>query len=232
GHAIEKRRLSRIGVADECDNRMRHLAPLLAMQRAGAHDRFKLTLDLQYLVLQQASVGFDLRFTGATEESATTALALKVGPASDQTAFLIIQMRQFDLQGTFLGVRTLAENFENEPRTVDDLDVPFLFQIALLHRRQRMIDDDQPNGLFVDSFGNGLHFSRAEQGRRSRIGNNDDFGMLDVEIDRPGKPYGFLKACLIRTLKLRARALVSGRTGIVSLRQDGNDDGSPGGFRF
>ncbi len=124
---------------------MRHLTALLAMECTRANNGFKLTFDAQNLVLQHAPIGFDLRFTRTTQEPAATALTLKVGPASDKTAFLIIQMRKFDLQRTFLGACSLTKNFENETRTIDDLDVPLFLQIALLNRRQRMIDDNKPD---------------------------------------------------------------------------------------
>lgn len=68
-HAVEKRGFSRIGIADKRNNWMRHLAPLLAMQRARAHHGFKLALDAQDFFLKQASVSFDLGFTRAAKEA-------------------------------------------------------------------------------------------------------------------------------------------------------------------
>ncbi len=111
---------------------MRHLAALGAVQLAGAHDLFELALELDDLVLQQAAVGFDLGFARSTHEARTTALAFKVGPGTDQTALLVVEMRQFDLQRAFLGGGAAAEDFEDQARPVDDLGVPFLFEIALL----------------------------------------------------------------------------------------------------
>ncbi len=42
-------------------------------------------------------------------------------------------MRQIDLKCTFLGGRTTPKDFQNEAGTVNDLCLPFLFKIALLH---------------------------------------------------------------------------------------------------
>ena len=202
------------------------------MQRASAHHRFKFALDLQNFLLQQAAVSFDLGFARTAEEAATTALAFKVGPASDQSALLIIQMRQFDLQCTFLGAGTLTENFQNEPRTVDNLDVPFLFEIALLYRRQCVINNDQPDGLFINRFRNGFHLSRAQERCRPRISDNRNFSMFDVEIDSPGKPDGFFQTRLIGALEFRTCTIFRRRARIVPLRQNGNDDGRPCGLGF
>jgi hypothetical protein len=52
-------------------------------------------------------------------------------------------MRKLDLKHTFPRSRPRTEDFENEPRAIDDLRIPRLLEIALLYGCQRMIDDDQ-----------------------------------------------------------------------------------------
>ena len=122
---------------------MRHLLALGPVKLAGAAHLLQFLLELDDLFLQQPAVGFDLGFTRTTHEACTTTLTFQVGPAANQPALLIVQMRKLDLQRAFLGGSTAAEDFQDETGPVDDLAVPFLFQIALLNRGQRMIDDDQ-----------------------------------------------------------------------------------------
>ncbi|AIJ67313.1 hypothetical protein DM38_361 [Brucella suis] len=192
---------------------------------ARAHHGFKLALDAQDFFLKQASVSFDLGFTRAAKEAPTAALAFKVGPASDKASLLVVEMRQLHLKRAFLGARAFTENLQNEPGSVDDLGVPFLFKIALLHRRQGMIDNHQSNRLFLDDFGNGLGLARTKQRRGPRIGDDGDFRMFDIKINCARKPDRFLKARLVGTLELRSCAILARRAAIITVRQDGNNDG-------
>ena len=67
------------------------------MQLARFDDLAQVDADRVNAVLDQAPVKFELTFAGPAEEPRTTTLALQVSPTAHETAFLIGQMREFDL---------------------------------------------------------------------------------------------------------------------------------------
>ena len=96
--AIEQRRLSSVGVANQRNNRIRHSFAAVAVQLARAFDPFELSLDARDPFLDQPSVGFDLGFAGSSEEAEPPTLSLEVCPRTDKSAFLVGKMRELDLQ--------------------------------------------------------------------------------------------------------------------------------------
>src|SRR3546814_9451862 len=92
------------------------------MKLASLAHLLKLAPQPAYALADQPPVGFDLSFARATEKTETAALAFKVGPAANQAALLIVEMRQFNLKPPFGGGRAFAEDLEDKPGAVDDLD--------------------------------------------------------------------------------------------------------------
>src|SRR5690606_1995143 len=90
--------------------------------------------DTRNALFQGTPVRLDLCFTGTAEETKTAPLALQVGPTADKATLLVIEMSKLDLQRTFPRMRPLPEYLEDESRAVDDLCLPLLLKIALLHR--------------------------------------------------------------------------------------------------
>ena len=87
-----------------------------------------------------------------------------------------------------MGARPRAENFEDQAGPVDDLGLPAPFEIALLHRAQRGVDDDEPDLVFADQSAEVFDCAAAEQGARARARDAGDLGAHDIEADRPGEP--------------------------------------------
>ena len=116
------------------------------MQLAGAFDLVEFAFDARDALFDHAPVGFELRLARAAEKAEAAALALEMGPGANQPAFLIIEMRVLDLQRPFPCARAPAEDFQDQAGAIDDLRVPGLFQIALLHRRNRAIHHHHGGG--------------------------------------------------------------------------------------
>ena len=82
GDMIEQCRLAGICITDQGNNRIRHASPALPVQTTGPRHGFKFPAQRGYPVLNDAPVGFDLRFAGTAEKTETTALALQMRPGS------------------------------------------------------------------------------------------------------------------------------------------------------
>jgi hypothetical protein len=128
------------------------------------------------------------------------ALALQMGPAAHQPALLVDQMRQLDLQAAFPRLRALSENLEDESGPVDDLDLPSALEIALLDRRQRVIDNDELRVLGLDDAAQLLNFPFAEQGAGLGGRHGYDAALTDVEADCTGKADGLRQARIVAVL--------------------------------
>lgn len=107
---------------------------------SGAH-AFELLIDFLYAACDPAPIGLELCFsrTSGSDAAAETRHFHAVSGKSRQH---VVELGQFNLQSAFPCSRPAGENIENELRAVDDLDLQLFFQIALLRRRQILIEDD------------------------------------------------------------------------------------------
>src|SRR4029079_3883960 len=143
GQGTEQRRFAGIGVANEGHDRIGNSRPALAMQAARLDDGSKLLLESRDAFLDKAPVGFELSFAGAAEEAETAALPLEVSPGSDQTALLVPQMSELDLQKALAGSCASAKYFQDQAGAIEDLGLPGIYEIALLDGAQRSVDNDE-----------------------------------------------------------------------------------------
>ena len=148
----------------------------------------ELALQLADALADQPAVDFELALAGPAEEAEAAALALQMGPRPHQPRALIGERRQLDLQPAFMGAGARAEDFEDEAGAVDDLGLPLALEIALLHRRQRPVDDDETDLLLGDRLAQRLDLAAADQRRRNRPVETHDLAGDDVEVDRLGEP--------------------------------------------
>ncbi|MNL26456.1 hypothetical protein D3C87_1479840 [compost metagenome] len=131
-------------------------------------------------------------------------------------------MRKIDLQRAFLGGGTAAEDFEDQARPVDDLGIPLLFKIALLHRGQRMIDDHQTGIGFIQKMADFLDLAGSKQSRRTRLVDRHDKTLRHLKINGERQPLCFLKLGLNRPYRRnRTRHRI---TAFALLLEDRHDD--------
>ena len=215
GQRVEQRRFARVGVADQRHHRERHPPACRAVQAAGPPHLLQLLLQLDDAFADQAPVGFDLCLAGAAEEAEAAALAFEVGPRPHQARALILQMRQFDLECAFLGGGALAEDVQDQPGAVDHLAGPGALQVALLHRRQRRIDDRDGDLLFGQGMAERGNLPLAQQRRRAADAQGENGGMHDDKPDRGGKADRLRQACLGGAPVIAATAELRGDVAIA-----------------
>src|SRR3954471_1769958 len=89
-----------------------------------------------------------------------------MGPLPCQSGQQVLQLRQLNLQLSFVAVRALSKDVENELAAIDDSHVERRFEIALLRRGQVFIKDHQIGAQIFEARLNLLDFSPADKRRR------------------------------------------------------------------
>ena len=153
----------------------------------------QLLSDADHTVHEHPAVEFDLPFTRPAEKAATAPLPLEMGPAPDETAALEGQRGKFDLQSPGMGLRTGTENLENKRGPVDDLAFGGCLEVALLHRAETGIDDDDGRIIRSGHRGQPLDIAGAEEGAGARFVQRHRFGQHHLEADRLDKARRLLK---------------------------------------
>ena len=191
---IEQRGFARIGIAHQGNHRIRHALARRAVQPPGAAHIVQGLAQARYALPQQAPVGFQLTFPRPGKKAFAAPLTLKVGPGSDQARTLIGHKRQFHLQTAFLGPGTQAKNFENKAGAVNNLYIQRLFQIALLHRGQTGINNQQPGIVFAKFDPQIIDQPLAQKGTGMGLANGDQTGRGDVQLQCQSQTFGLFKA--------------------------------------
>jgi hypothetical protein len=62
---------------------------------------------------------------------------------ADEARRHVAELRELDLKLAFAAARALREDIENEARAIDDAALERVLEVALLHARQRMVEDHE-----------------------------------------------------------------------------------------
>src|SRR6266849_1769666 len=112
---VEKRRLARVGVTHERDRKSPAALPGTPLDLAPAAELAELILQNLDPIRDQAPIDLELRRR-------------------------VLELRELHLELALVTLGALGENVEDQPRAVDDRAAERLLEIALLHRRQDVIE--------------------------------------------------------------------------------------------
>src|SRR5574341_2245107 len=88
------------------------------------------------------AVDFQLGFAGAARAD-PAAQSRQMGPLPGEPRQQILELRQLHLQLALVTARPLGKDIEDQLTAVDDPNLEGIFQIALLPRRELLVDDHQ-----------------------------------------------------------------------------------------
>ena len=116
-----------------------------------------------------------------------------------------LELRELDLHFAFVALRALREDIQDEARAIDDTAIEARREIALLHRREIVIEDRDGCVRRGDRLGNLLDFAFAGKERRvGPLAASLDHGRC-VDAGARGKLFRFCQAfCVIGLAQIEA----------------------------
>ena len=115
-------------------------------------------------------------------------LTLQVSPGPHQARALVLEPRELHLQLALARAGPPPEDLQDQPRAIHDLAGPGLLQIALLHGRERVVDQDHVEPPRLDHYAELLDLALAEQRRRGQCAERRDRRFDEVQVQRLGQP--------------------------------------------
>ena len=164
------------------------------MERAGLHHLVELPTEPCQLFVDGAAVGLDLGLAGAADKAEPTPLPLEVRPGAHQSRPLIAERCHLDLEHAFARGGAVGEDLEDQSRPVEELHLPFAFEVPLLHRRHRPVDEHQFDLVGRDALAQFGHLAGPEELPRLRLREPHDLGADDLQPrQRGGKRHGLVQ---------------------------------------
>lgn len=120
-------------------------------------------------ITKQTTVGFELGFAG-TAQADTALLTFQVSPAADKAGRQMLQLGKLNLNLAFMALGALGENIEDQAGAIKHPRFQHPFEIALLRRRQGVIEDDDVELQIGDGIRNLLRLAGTDKQRGVRTG--------------------------------------------------------------
>ena len=166
GHGTKQRRLSGVRITDESErgdgNLGAHLPPGLTLLL----DLFEPLGEHTHALTDETAIGLELRLAGAAHAD-TAFLPLEVRPTAEHEARGdVFQLRELDFELAFEAAGALRENIENQAVSIEHPAACQLLQVALLTRRECVIDEDDVGSVVLSHDPNlvGLAATHEETG--------------------------------------------------------------------
>ena len=99
-------------------------------------------------------------------------------------------------QDALAGASAPGEDLKDHPRAVHHLDLPGLFQIALLDWRQGVVDDRDVDLELKAELPDLVDLAAAEQRRRRALAQGRDDRVPDFQVERQRKADGLVQTRL------------------------------------
>ena len=146
---IEEGRLAGVRVADERHHRDPRALPRPAVDLAPAFDGVELPADSLDALADEAPIGLELGLARATKSDAA-ALPFEVGPAAHEAGRQVPKLRELHLEPAFERRRALGEYVEDEADPVDHSALEQRLEVALLGRREAVVEDGELDRARLD----------------------------------------------------------------------------------
>ena len=142
GKCLQKRRLARVRVAGERDHRRLGAAARLPASGTLALEPAQAAAQDRDPAARQPAIGLQLRLAGAAGAETATE-PLEVLPEPPHPGQVVLQLRQLDLQLPLRGHGVLGKDVEDQLRPVDHPRLEGVLELALLHRRELVVDEQR-----------------------------------------------------------------------------------------
>jgi hypothetical protein len=160
---IQQGGLACVGVADDGTAGEGQFAPRAALVDALAAEFFDFVAQVRDALADASLV--DLQFRLARTARADAAAQTRQGdPFARQARHQVQQLREFDLQRALARARPLREDVQNQLRAVNHARLGNLLQVALLHRVEFHIEQDDIRLVFAGELEQHFGFALADIG--------------------------------------------------------------------